>query len=244
MQRLAIGLATALVVVAFPLFFTGTAVRFLFSWQPLYDYSFDRYRVAATTGIDRADLSRAARALIAYFTNDDATVNLTVTQRGVARDLFTEREVLHMVDVKALVRGVVRGQEIAFVGIVTFIAVAAWRERWEAARRVGAVMMAGSALTFGVLGALVVLSLVDFETLFLQFHLVSFQGNDYWLLDPRVHNLIAMFPPPFWFDATLLLGLIIALQAAIVFVVGWQLRRFFGPTVPRRADQADGEAAP
>ncbi|GIW07307.1 MAG: hypothetical protein KatS3mg060_2112 [Dehalococcoidia bacterium] len=235
MQRLAVGVATVVVVLAFPLFFTGTAVRFLFSWQPLYEYGFDRYGVAASTGIERSDLSRAAAALIAYFNNDEPTVNLTVTQRGVRRELFTEREVLHMVDVKALVRAFYRAQELALSVIVAFVAVAAWRERWGAAQRVGAAMMWGSALTFALLAALGALSFADFEALFLQFHLISFRANDYWLLDPRIHNLIAMFPAPFWFDSTLLLVLIIALQALIVLVAGWQIRRFLGTLSPAAA---------
>jgi integral membrane protein (TIGR01906 family) len=93
-------------------------------------------------------------------------------------------------------------------------------------------MIWGSGLTFALLIALGALSFADFEALFLQFHLISFQANDYWLLDPRIHNLIAMFPSPFWFEATLLLGLIIALQALIVLIVGWQVRRFFGTPSP------------
>ncbi|MCS6803029.1 MAG: TIGR01906 family membrane protein [Chloroflexota bacterium] len=241
MLRLATGAATFLVILAFPVVFTGTAVRLLFSWQPLYEYSFDRYRVAVATGIDRADLSRVAQALIAYFNNEEPTVNLSITQRGTTRDVFTEREVLHMVDVKALVRGVVRAQEIAFFVVIAFIAIAAWRERVGAARRVGTAMLWGSGLTFALLAALLALSLADFETLFLQFHVLSFQGNDYWLLDPRIHNLIAMFPPPFWFDATLLLGMSIALQAAIVLLAGWQLRRFFSPAALPAASLACGE---
>jgi integral membrane protein (TIGR01906 family) len=235
MQRLALGVASLLLILALPVFFTGTAVRFLFAWQPLYEYGFDRYRVAATTGIDRSDLSRAAGALIAYFNDDEPRVNLTVSQNGARRELFTEREVLHLVDVKALVRGFARAQELALFVIVAVVAFAAWRERWKAARRSGAAMIWGSGLTFALLIALGALSFADFEALFLQFHLISFQANDYWLLDPRIHNLIAMFPAPVWFDATLLLALIIALQALITLIAGWQIRRFLGTPAPTAA---------
>ncbi len=228
MKRLAIALATALFVVALPLFFAGTAVRFLFSWAPLYEYGFDRYGVANYTGIERPDLTRAAAALVAYFNNEEQTVNLTVTQRGVRRELFTEREVLHMVDVKALVRLFYRVQEVAALYLVGFVGVVVLRDRANAARRIGSGLMWGSAITFALLVALGALSFADFETLFLQFHQLSFQANDYWLLDPRIHNLIAMFPAPFWLDSTILLVLIVAAQAAMAFVVGWQVRRFLG----------------
>ena len=239
MARLLSAVARLLAVLALPLLFTGTAVRFLFTWPPLYEYALTRYQIADRTGIAPDDLQRASQALIAYFSNDDPTVNLMVTQRGVVRPLFSEREVLHLVDVKALVRLFVRLQELALVALVLLAGLALWRARGAALPAIGAVLGWGSALTLALLAGLVVLALVDFDQLFLQFHLLSFRENDFWLLDPRQHNLIALFPPPFWFDATLLLALVIGLQALIVAVVGWQVRRLAVVSPPRPAAPAE-----
>ncbi len=43
-------------------------------------------------------------------------------------------------------------------------------------------------------------TLLNFDRLFLQFHLLSF-ANDFWLLDPTKDYLIMLFPEGFWFDA-------------------------------------------
>ncbi len=225
MKSVLVWLATAVLVIALPLVFAGGAVRFLFSYQPLYEYDFNTYHIADYTGIDRTDLSRVANAFIAYFNNDEAEMNLTVTQHGIKKDLFTEREVLHMVDVKNLVRLFYRLQVLGIAYGIAFAAVAIGFERVRAAARLGTALMLGGALTVAIVVTIGALSFVNFDQLFLTFHELSFTQNDYWLLDPRIHNLIAMFPDPFWFDATMALAALILIQAVVVFIIGWQLRR-------------------
>ena len=60
--------------------------------------------------------------------------------------------------------------------------------------------------------------LVGFERLFLAFHLVSF-SNDLWILDPRYHNLIAMYPSGFFFDTTVIIALLTVLEATLLVTI-------------------------
>ena len=48
--------------------------------------------------------------------------------------------------------------------------------------------------------------LLNFDQLFLQFHLFSF-SNEYWQLDPTRDYLIMLFPQGFFFDAATLCAL-------------------------------------
>ena len=59
-------------------------------------------------------------------------------------------------------------------------------------------------------------------------------GNDNWMLDPRIHNLIAMFPGPFWLASTLALALLIIGQALVVLLLSRQIGR-----VARRSPKAE-----
>ncbi|MCS7002641.1 MAG: TIGR01906 family membrane protein [Dehalococcoidia bacterium] len=229
MPRLLVRLATALVVIAVPLAAIGGAVRVLFNAQPLYEMGFDRYQVSARTGIPREDLSRVASGLISYFNNSDREFNLEVAQRGAVRPVFTDKEVRHMVDVKTLVVAWFRVHEVALLYVALFAIVAFVRSPLRAGRRVGDALVSGALLTVSLLIGLGALTFVDFDRLWLQFHYVAFPGNDDWLLDPRIHNLIAMFPEPFWFDSVLLFVLLVIGQAAVALIVGWQARRFLSP---------------
>lgn len=217
-------LASVLMVVAIPLAATGAAVRFAFSYRPLYEYDMNRYRIADYTGIDRTDLSRVVDAFIAYFNNSDREINLDVNQRGLRKLVFTDKEVNHMVDVKNLVRAFYRVQEIALVVLVGLAIAVFLRERRLAFHRIGHSLVFGGVMTIAMVIVLATLSLVDFDSLFLTFHELSFPGNEDWLLDPRIHNLIAIFPEPFWLDATLLLGFLIVAQALLAIIVGWQMQ--------------------
>ncbi len=73
--------------------------------------------------------------------------------------------------------------------------------------------VAGGASTLVLLVALGVLALSDFGDAFVQFHLLAFD-NDLWILDPSRDYLIMLFPEGFWFDATLRIATLAALEAA------------------------------
>lgn len=229
-------------VLAVPLAATGGAVRFAFTYRPLYEYDINHYRIAEYTGIDRTDLSRVTDAFIAYFFNTDREINLVVEQRGLRKLVFTDKEVNHMIDVKSLVRATYRAGEISFIVFIGLAIAVYLRERRMAIRRIGAALFQGGILTIGLVIAMATLSLVDFDSLFLQFHELMFRGNDDWMLDPRIHNLIAIFPEPFWLDSTLLLGFLIVAQALVAIIVGWQLQLIQRRTAPAATTAASPAA--
>ena len=67
------------------------------------------------------------------------------------------------------------------------------------------------------------LRMLGFDTLFTEFHLISF-SNDFWLLDPNIDVLIMMFPDGFWFDVVAFITILTAVLAVIVGGVGFVLR--------------------
>ena len=106
--------AAALFVAAVPLFLIATNVRWVINAPLLYSYGFDRHDSVGRTGIEREELLSAGRQIREYFNNDDEFITVSVIV-GYSRvgSLFRTREVLHMRDVKTLVRGVYRVQELS-----------------------------------------------------------------------------------------------------------------------------------
>jgi integral membrane protein (TIGR01906 family) len=66
---------------------------------------------------------------------------------------------------------------------------------------------------------------VDFGDAFVQFHLVAF-SNDLWILDPTRDHLLMLFPEGFWFDATMRIAGLTALEAAALAVLGAAVMRW------------------
>ena len=205
-------LATVLFVLSIPLLLITSNVRWAANEPRLYEYSFDHYDVEARTGISRNELDFAARDLIRYFNDDRPTIQTLVTQDGRAVPLYNERETSHLHDVKNLFRTVFRVQEASLaVAMVYVVGVFVWGR--EAPLRFLARTVAGaSALTLALLGLAAVGALMDFDDLWARFHLLAFT-NDLWQLNPETDRLIQMFPEDFWFDATLLVAAMTAVEA-------------------------------
>ena len=211
--------ATALFIVALPLFLVLTNVRIAALWPPVHEYSFARYDAEATTGVERAELDRAAREIIDYFRNDEELLDIEVTVGGAPEPLFGEREVLHMRDVKWLMQASFRVHEIAFAILVLYVTAALVYGRGEAVAQLAGPLRFAGVLTVVLLGVAAAAVLVGFDELFRQFHVISF-ANDLWKLSPARDHLIQMYPRGFWFDVTLAVGLISAVEGALLAAAG------------------------
>lgn len=183
----------------------------------LYRYGFDKYDISQVTGLAPSELDRVSEGLIGYFNSGDDFISLTVTRDGESLELFNEREVGHLKDVKGLFRlgyYVLLGTLIyalVYLGIGLFW----WRDRRLAWGLVG-----GGGLTLVLMLALGLVILLDFDRFFLQFHLLSF-ANDLWMLDPATDYLIMLFPRGFWLDAALFCTLGTLVGALILGGLGW-----------------------
>ena len=226
--------ATGLFFLAVPVFLVLSFVRIATVEPAVHEYGFSRYDAVQRTGIDRVQLDWAAREIIRYFRNDEELLGIRVTVDGQEQPLFNEREVLHMKDVKALINLTFRVHEAAFVYVVSFVvAVLVWnRERPidELARRLR-VAGIGTVALLGVAASAVA---VGFDSLFRQFHVLSF-ANDFWQLDPKRDHLVQMYAQGFWFDVTLAVGLSTVACGALLWLAGFAYERYVGRPRPALA---------
>ena len=219
--------ATALIfIAAIPIFLVLSNVRVAATEQRVYEYSFSQYDADLVTGIERSELDRAASEIIGYFRDDDAdALDIRVADGGEIAPLFNQREVLHMRDVRDLMRATFRLHEIAFVYIVGYVAaVFLWSGERPLRRLAQQAMISGGA-TVALLAGAAIGVLVGFDRLFTQFHLLSF-SNDLWKLSPARDHLIQMFPQGFWFDVTLAVGVATIVQGLAILGVGWAYVRW------------------
>ena len=165
----------------------------------LYKYGFREYNVSSTTGLAEPELENVARGLISYFNSDEEYISLTVAKDDRSFDLFTLEETIHFRDDKGLIwldYWLLLGTLIytmGYAGISLF-----WRKRayW---RRLAWRVVGGSSLTLVLMLALGLGMLLNFDQLFLQFHLLSF-ANDLWQLNPTRDYLIMLIPQGFQYD--------------------------------------------
>ena len=167
----------------------------------LYEYGFDKYEISQSTGIERSQLRDVARHLIDYFNLKVNTAQIAVGEEGGEFNLFNERELVHLQDVRSLIQLDYWVQNVALLILIicVFVLFFGFKAGW---RMVIKGLFWGSMVTVGLMVVLALWALFGFERFFLLFHVVSF-SNDYWMLDPSRDYLIRLFPGGFFYDAAM-----------------------------------------
>lgn len=154
--------------------------------EPLMTRAFERF--GRSSLLTEAQGPPAAQAVTGYLSGRQDTLS----HPGLPS--FTQRETLHMQDVRHLVRcarllpWVYAGTVL--VGVVLFLP-----------KRGGCALLhgfwLGVALFLGAAAALGLWAALSFDSLFILFHRLLF-SNDLWLLDPAEDLLIGLMPTPFF----------------------------------------------
>ena len=198
--------------------------------RAFYKMVYDRLDTASTIGVSAEDLERSTVVLLDYIKDDRDDLDVVVTlDSGVEEQMFNEREVLHMIDVKDLYLGAMLVKwiclGIALAGV--FIMLRRFDFKMAVTHLFRGYRL--SLIVFGVivlaLGAFV---LIDFNRFWNLFHQVFFR-NDLWILNPATDRMILMVPS--YFFNTLVQRIVTSSLAAMLLAgVGlWLGQRFAGP---------------
>jgi integral membrane protein (TIGR01906 family) len=129
--------------------------------------------------------------------------------------LFNERELQHLLDVKVVIRGLLR---VSFGAVIMVVlgGLIARRNQWQG--EFFQAISRGGKLTSILLVAILIISVISFGPLFTFFHLLFFEG-DSWLFFTS-DTLIRLYPIRFWQDVFLVFGV---LTLAAGGLLGWGL---------------------
>lgn len=224
---LRIAAVAALTLAIFTLAVAGS-VRFAATSTWWWERGFERYDAPRRTGMTAAEVSRVGAEVRDYLRNDAErlTVQRTLAD-GRAVPVFSEREIVHMIDVKRLMARTWDAGWAAFGLIVALIAAAVWRRRQGGIGWLARSASWAGAIVVALVVVLAVVAMAGFDEAFRQFHLLFFT-NDLWQLS-SADALIQLFPQRFFFDTTLLIGAAIIIPAALIGALGRLLARRIEP---------------
>lgn len=165
----------------------------------------------------------AAKGIAAYM---DGRADEIAHPVDASNPLFSENEMLHLADVRGIVNAlkIIRwaGGLTAILGILV-----AWvLDRKQEKNTLMQSLWQGFAYAgmglFAIGLAICIWGFVDFESLFWQFHLVSFT-NDLWLMDPATDLMIALMPESFfvWYAGELLKALLPIFGIMLCLIISW-----------------------
>ena len=174
-----------------------------------------RLDTARSIGMSNTDVAAALGQLVDYMEGREDSIQLTVRVDGKKTDMYNQREIDHMVDVRALYQ--------AWRGIRTLGALLAAGMLYLCVRMMRRdalkVLSKGFLIACGVfaclLAAIGIWVAVDFTGFWTAFHLLFFT-NDLWLLDPRTSRMILICPERLFYDIVLRFGGWFALALAVL----------------------------
>ena len=133
---------------------------------------------------------------------------------GELEEVFGEREVLHMVDVKDLF---IKGRLIRNISTILIIAsviILIAREK-----NIGRTFLASVALNLSLILILFFIMYNNFDKYFTHFHELFFK-NDLWLLNPKTDILIQILPLDFFYSIATKMSAIFISELSLLAVIG------------------------
>ncbi len=214
-------LAFVLLILCISALIISTTVHSYTHSVDLYRAGFNKYHISQKTGISNVQLGEVAKQMVDYYNGKSSTPQLTVTKNGEQSLLYNEKELVHLEDVRYIIRIFTILQ---VVSILLFIGLAVFIYFRSGVQRVLTGMQIGSIVAAALTGILIIWALIDFNSLFLLFHYISFT-NDLWILDPSKDYLIMMFPEGFFNDAAILIVTTIIGEAVIIWLAAFFIKR-------------------
>ncbi|MCA0453079.1 MAG: TIGR01906 family membrane protein [Chloroflexi bacterium] len=137
---------------------------------------------------------------VQYLLNGDDITYLGDLRFPDGSEMYNARELHHMRDVKIVTHYAFAAAVIVGI-LVTISTVVLWR---YSRRTLYAALLTASRLTIGIIAAIVIISVVSWDTFFTTFHTLFFAGGTWQFA--YSDTLIRLFPEQFWFDAALIIG--------------------------------------
>ncbi|MBI3362868.1 MAG: TIGR01906 family membrane protein [Chloroflexi bacterium] len=228
-----VALLRTLIVICLPIALVLTNVRLMMSNAFLkFEYGKSDFP-PEPYGFTQADRLTYAPIALAYLFNSEGieflgrqrfpegqTAPTESCQYYTTRDCtyqYNDRELKHMADVKVVTRGAMAAWIVTGLIVIASAIVLGWRPETRPALRGG--LVAGAVLTVGILLALVAYILINFNTFFVQFHKVFFEGESWLFL--WSDTLIRLFPLQFWSDAFTLIGVGALAEGIVIGAGAW-----------------------
>ena len=207
-------LPSLLITILIPLILVLTSIRVLFTPEFLaFEYGLKNFPTDEY-GFSTNERFHWGTQTIVYLFNSEGIEYLADLKLDDGTPIYNERELSHMDDVKLLVQAALK---VWYGALVLFILLALIAWRTNLLPHFVKAVAAGGWLTIGLIGIILAGTLINFDVLFTQFHLIFFTG-DTWLFYAD-DTLIRLLPIKLWSDGFLLMGIITLIGALIAALV-------------------------
>ena len=186
-------------------------------FMPFFRQQYASQEIAEYIGMSDEELIYVTEELLNYMRGRrDDLDGIRATIHGVEQEFFSERDKIHMVDVRVLYDRlfIVRNVSFfSFIGMILLMALTKSPVGYLLAR-CSREIMAGFLLLSAIIAGIIA---IDFDRAFEIFHLIFFD-NDYWILFPPRDRLVMMVPIQFFVNISIFIGSLLAAVPILIIV--------------------------
>ncbi len=196
---------------------TFSAMQVVIFDESRFHESYEENDLYEFIGVDENDLKEITHEMMSYLAGNRDDLIMYAEIKGEYQQVFEEREILHMVDVKKLFLGGFKIRNTSALLAAALLGILFGFKKKKAIKPLSVSYLWTTAAFLAIAAALGIVMLVDFNALFLKFHMLFFD-NDLWLLDINTDVLIQMLPESFF--NSLALAMVKYLSAFILIPAG------------------------
>ncbi len=209
------------VCILFTVFFT--CMEGLVYNTSYYRWHYTGRNIMQDTQMELNDLMEVTEKMLDYLKGKRGTLNMTAKIDGFDREVFNEREKLHMVDVKRLFVNSTKIRNYSLVLLLVILPLMLWRSKKLLFQALSSIKYVFTGI-ISLIVLIGILMIVDFNKYFTWFHLLFF-SNDLWILNPETDILINMVPEVFFFTTALILLAAFVILSLLVILLGEKVKR-------------------
>ncbi len=189
--------------------------------KSFYRHEYEKYHVYDTIKISQNELEAVTDYLLDYIKDKNSNLTITATINGSEREVFNEKETLHMIDVKNLYLNAVNLRNLSFVLIIFILGYLYLKNDFFS---LGHVYFNVLKLLAVFLSSVSFYAMIDFERFWINFHYIFFD-NELFFLDPSKDILIMMVPEGFFMDLVFKIILYFILVLIALGFIAYYFRR-------------------
>lgn len=174
--------------------------------ESFYAKKYDEYKIPSSTNIEKNELMDLTNKLFKYLKGEEDNSDI--------EKYFNEKELIHLEDVRVLFKeGFILRNISIIILLISFLYLI-----FKSPKDLVKYSMYSSSISLGIVLAVFLLYLIDFNKYFTYFHLILFD-NDLWLLNPNVDILIRIFPEQIFISLLNNIVLLFVIIMSIILVV-------------------------
>ena len=197
--------------------------------ENLMKQGFLQYSQTAHLNVSPTRYGDYAKAVCDYLDGKTPVTQIANPETGETEPAFSDKENLHMADVKGIVSllKIVRwtGGGIVVFALLLLYLKSKENKAWFLSDAVEGFALAALFLLL-IATVLAIWGAVNFDGLFVTFHKLSF-SNDLWILNPNTDLLVALMPLPFfiWYAGEMLKSMLPVLGMMLLVIIAWMKTR-------------------